>query len=53
MYARNMSAFLALLIKDGQLNLDFDDEIVSGTCITHEGRVVHEAVRQMIEGGTT
>jgi NAD(P) transhydrogenase subunit alpha len=53
MYARNVSAFLGLLIKDGQLNLDFDDEIVSGTCITHEGRVVHEAVRQMIEGGTT
>ena len=53
MYARNVSAFLTLLIKDGQFTLDFDDEIVSGTCITHEGRVVHEAVKQAIEGGTT
>jgi NAD(P) transhydrogenase subunit alpha len=52
MYARNLSAFLGLLIsKEGTLALNFEDEIIKGTCVTHEGRVVHERVRQVIEGG--
>jgi NAD(P) transhydrogenase subunit alpha len=52
MYAKNMQSFLGLFIdKEGNLQLDFDDEIVQGTCITHEGRIVHEATRQAIEGG--
>jgi len=38
MYARNVSELLKLLLKDGELNLDFADEIIKGTCITHEGR---------------
>ncbi len=51
MYARNVSAFLQLLVKEAQLALNFDDEIVAGTCITHEGRVVNEMVRRAVEGG--
>jgi H+-translocating NAD(P) transhydrogenase subunit alpha len=39
MYARNISTFVALLIKDGALRLDFDDEIVRETCVTHAGEV--------------
>jgi NAD(P) transhydrogenase subunit alpha len=51
MYAKNMHAFLSLLIdKEGKLNLDFEDEIVKGTCITHEGRVAHEATQKAMEG---
>ncbi len=51
MYAKNMHSFLGLLIdKEGNLNLDFEDEIVKGTCITHEGRVVHEATQKAMEG---
>ena len=51
MYAKNMQAFLALLIdKEGKLTLDFEDEIVKGTCITHEGRIAHEATRAKMEG---
>ena len=30
---------------DGQLNLDFSDEIIAGTCITYNGEVVHEATK--------
>ena len=41
MYARNVSSFLRDLVEDGQLKLDFDDEVVSGSCVTHEGEVVH------------
>ena len=51
MYARNVTAFLQLLVKDGHLALNFEDEIVAGTCITHDGRVVHDAVRRTVEGG--
>ncbi len=51
MYAKNMFAFLSPLFdKEGQLNLDFEDEVVKGTCVTHEGRVVHEATQQAMEG---
>ncbi len=48
MYAKNIAAFLAHLAKDGELNLDFEDEITGGTCITHGGKVVHEAVRNAL-----
>lgn len=44
MYSRNVASFLALLVRDGELALDFDDEIVRETCVTHEGRVLKEAV---------
>jgi NAD(P) transhydrogenase subunit alpha len=37
MYARNLLNFIQLLIKDGQLALDWDDELVAKTCYTHDG----------------
>jgi NAD(P) transhydrogenase subunit alpha len=39
MYARNVSSFLQYLVKDGALGLDFEDEIVRDTCVTHAGEV--------------
>ena len=44
MYSRNMTSFLELLVKDGELVLDFEDEIVRETCIAHDGRVLKEAM---------
>ena len=41
LYARNIANFLGLLVKDGQLAPDFDDEIVVGTCVVRDGAVVH------------
>ncbi len=46
MYARNMQTFLQQITKDGELDLDWEDEVVKGTCITHEGNVVHEVVKK-------
>jgi NAD(P) transhydrogenase subunit alpha len=46
MYARNIATFLKFLIKDGQLTLDRDDEIVRETLVTHAGDVVHPRVRE-------
>ena len=51
MYARNLYNFLSLSIKDGALALDWDDELVAQTCLTHDGVIRHEATRQKIEAG--
>ncbi len=40
MYAKNVQNFLQLLVKDGKLVVDFDDEIVKGTCVAHAGKVL-------------
>ena len=37
LYARNIANFLGLLVKDGELAPDFDDEIVAGTCVVRDG----------------
>ena len=40
LYAKNVENLLGLLVSDeGELSLDFDDEIVAGACITHEGEI--------------
>jgi len=49
MYGRNVLAFLLYLVKDGKLRLDFEDEIIGGTCVTHEGVIRHEKVREAVE----
>ena len=41
LYARNIANFLGLLVKDGELAPDFEDEIVVGTCVVRDGTVVH------------
>lgn len=45
LYARNLVAFLGLIIKDGAVALDLDDEILKAAVVTHGGAVVHEGVR--------
>jgi NAD(P) transhydrogenase subunit alpha len=42
MYSRNVQSFLGNMLVDGKLALDFEDEIVRETCVTHEGRVLKE-----------
>jgi NAD(P) transhydrogenase subunit alpha len=48
MYAKNLSHFAALLIKDGALTVDEDDGIVVGTLVCRGGEVVHERVREAL-----
>jgi H+-translocating NAD(P) transhydrogenase subunit alpha len=52
MLSRNHAALLQLLIKDGKLTLNFEDEIIREACITHEGNVVNERVRAVVEGSS-
>jgi NAD(P) transhydrogenase subunit alpha len=46
MYARNVSAFLLYLVKDGKLQLSLEDEIIRETLVTHGGEVVNSRVRE-------
>ena len=46
MYARNVSAFLLHLVKDGKLQLNTDDEIVRETMLTQDGEVVNLRIRE-------
>jgi H+-translocating NAD(P) transhydrogenase subunit alpha len=46
LYARNIEALLGLMISDeGQLELDFEDEVIAGACITRDGEIVHEGAK--------
>ena len=47
MYARNVSAFLLHLVKDGKLQLNTDDEIVRETMLTQDGEVVNPRIREV------
>jgi NAD(P) transhydrogenase subunit alpha len=47
LYARNVQSLLELLISDeGALNLNWEDEILAGACITRDGEIVHEGAKQ-------
>jgi NAD(P) transhydrogenase subunit alpha len=46
MYARNVTAFLLHLVKDGQLQLNFEDEIIRETLIARDGEIVNARVRE-------
>ena len=50
MFGKNVTNFLELIIaEDGSLNLNFEDEIVRGTCITHKGEIYNERVKSIIQ----
>jgi len=42
LYSRNVMALLNLLLVDGEVKLDLDDEIIAGALLTHNGAIVHE-----------
>jgi NAD(P) transhydrogenase subunit alpha len=46
LYARNVEALLGLMIEDGALKLDFEDEIIAGACLTKGGEIVNERAKQ-------
>jgi NAD(P) transhydrogenase subunit alpha len=48
LYARNVTSLLLHLLRDGELRLDFEDEITKGCCVTHGGEIVNERARLMM-----
>ena len=50
MYARNLASFIGRITDDeANLTCNFDDEIVTGACITHDGRVTHPVIRHALD----
>ena len=48
MLAKNVFNFLSPFVKEGALALDWEDEVIVGTCLTHSGEVRHDGVRQAL-----
>jgi len=49
-YARNLFNFISPFVKDGELVLDWEDEVLAGSVLTRDGAIVNEAVRAALEG---
>ncbi len=49
MYARNVSALLLHLVRDGGVEIDPDDEITAGTLVSRDGEIVHPQVLKLLE----
>ncbi len=51
LYSRNVTSFLSLLIKEGELNIDLNDDVVGPSCVTHQGQVVNSRVAAALDAG--
>jgi H+-translocating NAD(P) transhydrogenase subunit alpha len=50
LYGKNVMNFLQLIIdKAGTLNLNFEDDLVKGTCITHNGEITNDRIKELIK----
>ena len=49
LYAKNICAFLLYMIKDSKLNIDLEDEIISGSLFTYEGKITHEPTLELLQ----
>jgi len=48
LFSRNMTSFLQLLNKDGQLTINMSDDVVGPSCVTHQGQVVNSRVASLL-----
>ena len=53
LYAKNLLNFLELLIQDGVINIDLEDEILSASLITHGGEIHHAGIKEQLEGASS
>lgn len=51
LYAKNLLNLLSLMIKEGELNIDLEDQILKDSLITHGGAIVNAAIAEKIAGG--
>jgi H+-translocating NAD(P) transhydrogenase subunit alpha len=49
LYSRNVTSFLNLLIEDGELHINLDDDVVGPSCVTHQGQFVNQRVAALLE----
>jgi NAD(P) transhydrogenase subunit alpha len=49
LYAKNLQNLVELIVEEGQLKLDFEDEVVAGACLTHNGEIVNERAKELAQ----
>jgi len=49
MFGKNVITFLKLILNDGKINLNFEDDLVKGTCITHNKEIVNEKLKEVVK----
>lgn len=52
MYAKNLLNFLSPAIKEGALQVDWEDEVFTGSALTHDGEIRHAQTRERVEGAS-
>jgi NAD(P) transhydrogenase subunit alpha len=52
LYARNVANLFFHLYRDGRVEIDFEDDITRGCCVTHAGEVVHQRARELMEAAS-
>jgi NAD(P) transhydrogenase subunit alpha len=50
LYGQNIANLITLMTRNAGFDPDFSDEIVAGCCVTHDGAVLHEPTRELLEG---
>ncbi|HHB92654.1 MAG TPA: Re/Si-specific NAD(P)(+) transhydrogenase subunit alpha [Thioploca sp.] len=50
MYAKNLFNLLSLMLKDGELAIDWEDEIIAGCALTHAGEIKYAPAKELVEG---
>ncbi|MEV4266812.1 MULTISPECIES: NAD(P) transhydrogenase subunit alpha [Kribbella] len=50
LYGQNIANLIRLMTRNAAFDPDFDDEIVRGCCVTHDGSVLHEPTRELLKG---
>ena len=49
MFSRNVAALLGEMLNEGELNIDPDDEVIAGTMLTHEGKIMNQHVNDLLD----
>ena len=49
LYSKNVSAFLTYMMKEGKLDLDLEDEIISGALYSNEGEITHLPTKELLD----
>lgn len=52
LFAKNVANLLELMTKDKKVQPDFEDEVVAGACLTHDGQIRHEPTAEAIAAGS-
>ncbi|TDT43998.1 NAD(P) transhydrogenase alpha subunit [Halospina denitrificans] len=50
LYAKNLLNFLGLIVKEGEIHFDWEDEVIARSCLTHDGEIKNEAAAEAVKG---